>query len=243
MWRNSIIMVLAQAVVVIISYVFNWLLTHYLSQEDYGLFRYVLSISSLLMIISIPGCTPAIFKSIIDQVDRFVRNLYRMTIKYSLLGSVVLLFIAVFYILVRNEPLTGLLLFVAAIAFPGLVLDRWTMVYQAKGLFFHSRLWETCGKVLQLLIVGAAVWLSGNVVVVMICFALVYLAFNSAMVRRSSGIQVKGSGRVRRAKLYYLRERTGKAARLKRRFTGRTGAGSGPAQAEPPARDAAEGDR
>jgi large subunit ribosomal protein L19 len=35
---------------------------------------------------------------------------------------------------------------------------------------------------------------------------------------RIADITVKRSGRVRRAKLYYLRERTGKAVRLKERF-------------------------
>ena len=37
---------------------------------------------------------------------------------------------------------------------------------------------------------------------------------------RIADVVVKRSGKVRRAKLYYLRERTGKAVRLKERFTG-----------------------
>src|SRR5215469_8982347 len=37
---------------------------------------------------------------------------------------------------------------------------------------------------------------------------------------RIADIVVKRSGKVRRAKLYYLRERSGKAVRLKERFTG-----------------------
>ena len=36
---------------------------------------------------------------------------------------------------------------------------------------------------------------------------------------RIADIVVKRSGKVRRAKLYYLRERSGKAVRLKERFT------------------------
>src|SRR6476646_3340729 len=41
---------------------------------------------------------------------------------------------------------------------------------------------------------------------------------------RIANIVVKRSGKVRRAKLYYLRERTGKAVRLKERFPGNKGA-------------------
>src|SRR3954471_24995645 len=41
---------------------------------------------------------------------------------------------------------------------------------------------------------------------------------------RIADIVVKRSGKVRRAKLYYLRERTGKAVRLKERFPGNKGA-------------------
>jgi large subunit ribosomal protein L19 len=37
---------------------------------------------------------------------------------------------------------------------------------------------------------------------------------------RVADVVVKRSGKVRRAKLYYLRERTGKAVRLKERFAG-----------------------
>lgn len=50
---------------------------------------------------------------------------------------------------------------------------------------------------------------------------------------RIERVQVVKSGRVRRAKLYYLRERTGKAARLRERRAGQERAGSErpPAQA------------
>jgi large subunit ribosomal protein L19 len=41
---------------------------------------------------------------------------------------------------------------------------------------------------------------------------------------RIADIVVKRSGKVRRAKLYYLRERSGKAVRLKERYTGGTAA-------------------
>lgn len=41
---------------------------------------------------------------------------------------------------------------------------------------------------------------------------------------RIADITVKRSGKVRRAKLYYLRDRTGKAVRLKERFAGVKGA-------------------
>src|SRR6516164_4526371 len=41
---------------------------------------------------------------------------------------------------------------------------------------------------------------------------------------RIADIVVKRSGKVRRAKLYFLRERSGKAVRLKERFTGSKGA-------------------
>jgi large subunit ribosomal protein L19 len=43
---------------------------------------------------------------------------------------------------------------------------------------------------------------------------------------RIADIAVKRSGKVRRAKLYYLRERSGKAVRLKERFAGVKGATS-----------------
>jgi len=43
---------------------------------------------------------------------------------------------------------------------------------------------------------------------------------------RVQGIRVKASGRVRRAKLYYLRDRIGKAVRLPANFTKRRGSRS-----------------
>jgi large subunit ribosomal protein L19 len=49
---------------------------------------------------------------------------------------------------------------------------------------------------------------------------------------RIADIVVKRSGRVRRAKLYYLRKRTGKAVRLKERFPAGRGAATAEAKAE-----------
>lgn len=55
---------------------------------------------------------------------------------------------------------------------------------------------------------------------------------------RIADIVVKRSGKVRRAKLYYLRERSGKAVRLKERFT--TGAAAEDAKAAKAERRAAK---
>ena len=55
---------------------------------------------------------------------------------------------------------------------------------------------------------------------------------------RIADIVVKRSGKVRRAKLYYLRERSGKAVRLKERFT--TGAAATEAKAAKAERRAAK---
>jgi large subunit ribosomal protein L19 len=49
---------------------------------------------------------------------------------------------------------------------------------------------------------------------------------------RISDIVVKRSGHVRRAKLYYLRERTGKAVRLRERYTGLRGEAAQAAKVE-----------
>ncbi|MHC4563438.1 MAG: 50S ribosomal protein L19 [Planctomycetota bacterium] len=57
-----------------------------------------------------------------------------------------------------------------------------------------------------------------------------------------AGVEVVRSGRIRRAKLYYLRDRTGKSARLKelrRQQAKRAGAGKAPAE---PQADAASAD-
>ena len=49
---------------------------------------------------------------------------------------------------------------------------------------------------------------------------------------RIADIVVKRSGKVRRAKLYYLRQRSGKAVRLKERFSSTAGAEAKAAKAE-----------
>ncbi|WP_165063584.1 50S ribosomal protein L19 [Paludisphaera rhizosphaerae] len=56
---------------------------------------------------------------------------------------------------------------------------------------------------------------------------------------RIADIVVKRSGKVRRAKLYYLRERSGKAVRLKERFTAAAAAETQAAKAERKAAKAA----
>ena len=155
MAKNFFLMITAQGLLAVLSFILNWVLTRYLPMESYGQLRYVISITSILIFITNPGLSSAIFKCVIEGYHSFVSRAYRLTVKYSFRGSLFLILIGGYYLLWEKDPVTAWLILLGALFFPAMFLDRWIMVYLAKGLFARARTFELVVKLSSIVLAGS----------------------------------------------------------------------------------------
>ncbi|MEA2062936.1 MAG: hypothetical protein U9P14_04495 [Gemmatimonadota bacterium] len=115
------------------------------------------------------GLYLAIFKCAIEEYHRFVRTAYRLTVQYSLWGSLILLTLGLYYFWGENDPDTAWLLVIGASFFPAMFMDRWIMVYMGKGMFARTRTYEVVIKLVSIVLAGTVAYYTGNVLIVMAC--------------------------------------------------------------------------
>ncbi|MBN2289121.1 MAG: oligosaccharide flippase family protein [Candidatus Glassbacteria bacterium] len=185
MTRNFILMLTAQGLLALLSYILNLILTRYLPMEEYGQLRYVISITSILIFLTNPGLSSAVFKCVVEGYHRFVARAYRLTLKYSLWGSLILFLLSLYFFGWKKDPQTAWLTALGAVFFPAMFLDRWIMVYLAKGLFARARTLETAVKLASIVLAGCAAFFTGKVITVMICMFLAHLVLNPLFAARS----------------------------------------------------------
>ncbi len=185
-------MIAAQGFLALLGYSLNWFLTRFLSIEGYGQLRCVISLTGILVIVTHPGLSAAIFKSISEKHIGFVSRAYRLTVKYSLFGSLILIIISCYYFFISLDSSTGWIIFLIAFFFPFFYFDRWNMVYLARGLFAKARLFEMTIKSISLIAAGIAAAFTGNVLVTTAGMYLSYVLLNPVFSAKSLKILQHG---------------------------------------------------
>ena len=165
-------MAAAQGLIAVLGYAANCVFARYLEIEAFGELRYAISVTALLIIVTHPGLASALFKSVVDGYPQFARRAYALTVKWSLAGSLILAALALYYRLAAGQGTTAGLLLVGALVLPFLYLDRWLMVYLARGLFAQGRSYELSVRLASFLAAALAAWLTRNVLIVMLAMFL-----------------------------------------------------------------------
>ncbi len=202
MKKDITIMFAAQCFLALLGYSLNWLLTRFLSIEDYGQLRYAISLAGILVIVTHPGLSAAIYKSISEKYNDFVSRAYGLTVKCSLLGSLILILFSCYYFFLAVDRSTGWLIVLIAFFFPFFYYDRWNMVYIAKGLFAKARLFELTIKSLSLIGAGIAAAVTGNALVTAAGMYLSYVVLNPVFSAKSLKILQYGGDDVKQNTKY-----------------------------------------
>lgn len=97
--------------------VISILMANILAKEDYGYYKYILSIFSLIGIFSIGGMSTAVTQSVARDLDGIFKKAIKVILKWSWLGSIALLAISAYYYNKDNLNFTWIFIFLA-ILFP-----------------------------------------------------------------------------------------------------------------------------
>jgi len=116
--KHSFYLLLSDAVNIISVLILAILYAKFLSQETYGEYKYILSIIAMIGITALPGIDDAINRAVARGFEGTVKDGLKEKIKWSLLGSLILLIIGGYYFFLKNNFVYSICLFIAALFFP-----------------------------------------------------------------------------------------------------------------------------
>ncbi len=146
--RATAYLVLGQVCVALSSLAASMLFVRLSSQDIYGQYNYVLSVLGLLSILSLPGMSTAMARSVARGYDQvFVRGV-RTRLTWGLLGSVVALTIGLYYIVVKGSTTLGGSFIIASLIFPLFVAgDSYNALLNGRREFCRLSLYQAASAV------------------------------------------------------------------------------------------------
>ena len=111
--KGSTWLTLGYGVNIIKGLIISILMANLLDKESYGYYRYVLSIFSLVGVFALGGMNTAITQSVARNIDGAFKKAIKIILKWSWLGSLVLLGVAIYYFNKDNLNFTWIFIFLA----------------------------------------------------------------------------------------------------------------------------------
>ena len=156
----------------------QYLLTHYLAREDYGLLIWVGTIIALLAPFGLPGISTSITGAVAKGYDgNFTRGTW-LKMAGGALGGLVLLGFAGYYWFWTHQETKALIFVVAGVLGPGLWLDTQQCYWNGKKNFKAIFWWSVPVRILQLLFTAVVLYYSSNPVWVFAVQTVIQVAAN-----------------------------------------------------------------
>jgi O-antigen/teichoic acid export membrane protein len=157
--KNGIWVLLRQAILIISGLGVSVIFTRMTTQDVFGQYQLVLSILAMVAILSIPGLSTSLTRSIARGYEGDYKKAVRVSFLWSLLGVPTLLGVGVYYWMYQ-EQLVGIALIISAMFFPFFYsLNMRDTFFQAKGNFDNA----TKYNVIQVIVHSLAI-------IVVVCF-------------------------------------------------------------------------
>src|SRR5690606_12719696 len=113
-----------------------WLIANYSSQASLGRFQFLLSVMGVLTIFTLPGMKSSILQSLSNGYDSSLIRGTLASIKFSLVGSLLLAITSVYFYIFQKDSQYGYAFLIASLFFPFYYsLENYTYLLTAKGKF------------------------------------------------------------------------------------------------------------
>ncbi len=156
--KNGFWVLMRQIVVALAGLVTLVIFTRYTSQEVFGGYQFILSVLALTMIFSLPGMGTSLVQAIAGGKDGFYTQAFRLSMRASLVGSVVLASIGVYFLYSESQLGSGFLLVAALFPFLA-VFSLWESFLQGKERFDLVAKNAIILSLFQVVLIGLAVLL------------------------------------------------------------------------------------
>jgi len=140
----------------------QYLLTHFLAKEDYGLLIWVGTIIALLSPFGLPGISTSITGAVAKGYDGNFRKGTWLEMAGGTLGGLILIGFAGYYWYWEHEPTKALIFTVAGVLGPGLWLDTQQCYWNGKKNFKALFWWAVPVRIVQLFATVIVLYFSSN---------------------------------------------------------------------------------
>ncbi len=170
--KNGFWVMIRQIIAAIAGLVILVILTRYISQAVFGQYQFVLSTLSVCMIFALPGMGTSLVQAIAQKQDGFYRQAFRLSLRASLIGSLVLAIIGICFLYSNTQVSSGF--FAVAFLFPFLsVFILWESFLQGRERFDLVAKNVIVLSVLQVIVISMAVFFfPQNVAMLVLAYGL-----------------------------------------------------------------------
>lgn len=173
--RGSVFVMLDQAVLSIAMFALTIVLTRYLSEEAYGTYRYINSVISILLLVSLVGLSTALVQAVAKGKERSIYLALKTRIMWGWLGSAIALLYAGFHYL-RGEGSIALSIGLLALVVPFLdTFGLYAHYLYAKGKNKLAAQMGVCINVSTLIVVAFVAYLTHSFVYAVLTYFFVQL--------------------------------------------------------------------
>lgn len=139
--RNSSILAFRYAIIGVIGFATVWLFSHYLSQETYGKYQFIMMLLALISFFSLPGLNLHALRATACGHDNAMWPTVLFSFRTSLLGSLVFFGLGIFYLITGSADFSPLLFLFLGVLFPFLYSpNSWYTYFEGKDDFYNSSL-------------------------------------------------------------------------------------------------------
>lgn len=164
--KNYLYLTLVQGVVVLLGLLLSIAFARLVSKELFGQWNYVLSVVGLLAIFSLPGINEAIVQAVARGYDKTLITGTKVKFKWSILGSLALVAVGIYYFLDGSEVL-GQVFIIASFVFPFYKnLDIYISFLTGKKSFNQVAKYRVITEALSILATLMALYFTRNLIII-----------------------------------------------------------------------------
>lgn len=141
-----------------------------LPKESYGNYRYILSLFSIFIIFSLSGTNTSIIQAVANGFEGSFWKIFKTKIKWSLLGSLISISTAIYYILQKNYNL-GYALIIIAVCLPFFESSNlYQSLLHGRKNFKMATILVNYTSIISLLIMLCTLLITDNILLVLISY-------------------------------------------------------------------------
>jgi O-antigen/teichoic acid export membrane protein len=167
-----------QTVTSILSLVLLIFFANFLPKETYGLYKYILSLASILSIFTLTGMNQAVTQAVATGNDSALRTSVSYQIKWNLLASSTFWVVSGYYFFHSNLPVAGSLLILGIFSPLSLALNTYGAYLEGKRAFRLSNLFSIISTTVYVIGMITAILLSKNIAWLIVAYSLVTFGTN-----------------------------------------------------------------
>lgn len=172
---------LGQLVTFISSLILVWVLANFIPKADYGIYKYIISIFTLLSISTLSGMGTSISRSVAKGKDGGVKKAIITKIKWGLLGLIGSIGVAAYYVMKGNIDFAIIFIVISILIPFGETFADYQQYLQGRKDFKNLAKYRVLQRLIISTLVISSVFLTKNIYIIVFIYLLSFSLLNILM--------------------------------------------------------------